>query len=146
MWKSTLVAQLLTMALDLQGVDPQAAQEAFPEEFSTTSQRSESAGSADVARSFPWRGASADLTDSVRYLVARHLVDVRADGTLVSTRGTNGAAWRVERGSSGFESGTHEPRVLPDEAQGMRLDSPPTPYRLLVPRAIEPFDFEVPRD
>lgn len=79
MFRSTLVAQLLTLALDSQGVDAASVQAILPEEFAPDSQQSEG----PPRRTLPWENASPDLKDSVTYLLENHLARLDADGVLV---------------------------------------------------------------
>lgn len=76
MFRSTLVAQLLTLALDSQGVDVTSVMESFPEEFGRRVH-----GTENAARSVgPLPNASADLNDSLGYLLSRGLLRFSADG------------------------------------------------------------------
>ena len=78
MFRSTLVAQLLTLLLDSQGADVTTLREVFPEEFSPGVESSER----PRRHGFPYLGASADLNDSLRYLLEHHLARVAPDGRI----------------------------------------------------------------
>lgn len=141
MFKSTLVAQLLTFVLDARGVDMMSVMEMFPEEFTPRAQRSES----PARLAFPWTGASTELTDSVRFLEARHLIEVRADGSIVPAGERADARWststprvgvaEVERGSpSEMDEGFGYEPVLEWTGDRIRLAEP-----------VDPLDFDQPR-
>lgn len=79
MFRSTLVAQLLTLVLDSQGVDAATVQAVLPEEFAPDAQQSEGS----PRRKLPWENASPDLWDSVDYLLENHLARLDANGVLI---------------------------------------------------------------
>ena len=92
MSKSTLIAQILTLLLDSQGADASVLKEVFPEEFTPGVHRQ----SRDGDRS-QWRDASADLEDSIRFLVERNLVAFTPDGRVVSTTAHEGDSTFADR-------------------------------------------------
>jgi len=152
MIKGTLVAQLLTLVLDAQGVDMKSVMETFPEEFGPRPQRSESTARA----AFPWRGASAELTDSVRFLEQRHLIEVRPDGSLAAATPTRFVeiAWSVEYGvdrstdRGGVPDDTEAERVSAsgiDEGFGYVPLDEWSDGRIRAVEPLDPLDFDQPR-
>jgi len=130
MLRSTLIVQLFTFVLDAQGADAMSAMEVFPEEFAPRVHHSEKPPRAD----FPWQGASADLTDSIRFLAERHLVDITPDGRVVPPHATSSTAVMDWFSPEERDEGLGFAPLLQWTSDGVRL-----------PGESEPHDFEVPR-